>query len=404
MTNIVLCNLPIGPKFNGGAMTAWGIVKNFLDQDITFILVLICSIKQKKTEEYNECVRILKKNKISYKIIFYKESKKNFFIRSKSLLLSLFSKPDLFFYEQVKLKKILISLLKKKNIHKIYVYHFDCLAICYDLNYEIVACLGDLIHEPRIYRRNILIKNNLFRHTLNYLDKYISMKVMLNMISKVKSAGFYANHYSEQIKKNLPSVNYFKTSIVKPKNKSFLIKRIIKKKNFLILGDLHGTVSISSFIFLEKFLKKNYSFLDSSKIKFNIVGGSKLNEINENLKKYKIIKFLGRSNNVEKHFINNNFLLVLNTIELGIRVRIITALSFGSVVISNKANAKGIPELIHKKNCLLFSTQKELISIINDLNNNKINFSRIQKNAIKTFNNNFYYPEALKDLETKILN
>ena len=91
-----------------------------------------------------------------------------------------------------------------------------------------------------------------------------------------------------------------------------------------------------------------------------------------------------------------------NTIDLGIRVRIITALSFGFVVISNIANQKGIPELKHNENCLLFKDNSQLIDIIESINNKSVNIFKIQNNALKTFNKNFYYPEAVKDLFKKI--
>lgn len=403
MSNIILSNFPVGPKFNGGAMTTWGIINFFKNKKNIFILILLCDSDQKESPEYKECLRVLKEYEINYKIIFYKKNKKNFFLKLKNFFLSLiFSTPELFFYDQVKIKKDLILELKKIDVDKIFCYHFDCLSICYDLGYETIACLGDLIHEPRIYRRKIINKNYLQNIIFNFVDEYLSFKVMLNMIKASTKVGFYANHYFKKIKKFSSKVEYFRTSIVRPIVKKSYENENFKIKKFLILGDLHGTVSISSFLFLEDFLNENYNYLKNNNINFNIVGGSTLNEVNKNLKKFDIINFYGRSDFIDDHIQFNQFLFVPNTIDLGIRVRIITALSFGLVVISNIANQKGIPELKHNENCLLFKDNSQLIDIIESINNKSINILKIQNNALKTFNKNFYYPEAVKDLFKKI--
>ena len=45
MKKIIISNFPVGPKFNGGSMTVWGIVKFFLENKIDLLLILICDKK-----------------------------------------------------------------------------------------------------------------------------------------------------------------------------------------------------------------------------------------------------------------------------------------------------------------------------------------------------------------------
>jgi glycosyltransferase involved in cell wall biosynthesis len=55
----------------------------------------------------------------------------------------------------------------------------------------------------------------------------------------------------------------------------------------------------------------------------------------------------------DPEFLNAHVVLVPTPIRLGIRVRIVTALSFGSCVVAHVANRDGIPELAHDHNCLI---------------------------------------------------
>ena len=47
MKKIIISNFPVGPKFNGGSMTVWGIIKYFLDSNIDVFLILICDENEK---------------------------------------------------------------------------------------------------------------------------------------------------------------------------------------------------------------------------------------------------------------------------------------------------------------------------------------------------------------------
>ena len=52
--------------------------------------------------------------------------------------------------------------------------------------------------------------------------------------------------------------------------------------------------------------------------------------------------------------------LVPTPIRLGVRVRILTAFSYGACVVAHSANALGIPELEHGENVLLGRNAREL--------------------------------------------
>ena len=70
MKKILISNFPVGPKFNGGSMTVWGIIKYFLDNKTDFFLILTCSENQKNTKRFNECIKILETYNIDYELFF----------------------------------------------------------------------------------------------------------------------------------------------------------------------------------------------------------------------------------------------------------------------------------------------------------------------------------------------
>jgi len=271
------------------------------------------------------------------------------------------------------------------------------LSACYRIkNNLIVACLGDLVHEPRKYRRIILNGFTFKTKILNKLEKYISIKMAKTMLDKVTFCGYYAHHYSLFMKNFNKNSTYIRTSIVPP---SFVPpQRQNGIKKIILAGDLTGTVTISSIIFLKKFLQKYYEKLPAD-LKFNIFGYGQLDAY---FQKYKNLYYMGVSNNLILEFDKYSCLLACNEIDLGIRVRIITALSYGALVLTHESNVLGIPELKHGKNCIIFKNIDDLYKIFNSLSDNKFNINQIKKNALKTFYKYFYYKSAFNDLINKI--
>jgi hypothetical protein len=197
------------------------------------------------------------------------------------------------------------------------------------------------------------------------------------------------------MKSFIENSRYIRTSIVPPRFTNSQRQNGIKK--IILAGDLTGTVTIYSLIFLKKFLQKYYDKLPSD-LKFNIFG---YGQLDTDFQKYKNLYYKGVSENLPSEFDNRSCLLACNEIDLGIRVRIITALSCGTLILTHKSNVLGIPELKHGKNCIIFNNIDELYKIFNSLSDNKFNIDQIKKNALKTFHNYFHYKSAFDDLINK---
>lgn len=397
MKKIIISNFPVGPKFNGGSMTVWGIIKYFLDNNIDFFLILTCNKDEKNNVRYNECLKILDTYKIDYKIFFYKNKKIKLSHKLINLLNALFfGKPGYFFPHHHKIKKEIETKVKLFSKNQIFCYHFDALSSCYDIeNMDLI--LGDFIHDPRISRRSFVKKNFVFKF-FDFIENFAGFRVMKTLTKKGKSISFFSYNYAKQFSKRIKKSNYIKTPIIDGdtiSQKNFNNSDF----NFLMIGHLQGTVTISSLIFLEKFIRKFEDYLLVNNIKFNVVGGNKLSNLNKNLSNKKnIINFCGESFKINYYYKKNNILLVPNETDIGIRVRIITGMSFGAIIVTHSSNKKGIPELKNNLNCLIFSNENELIDIIKLLKDRKVNLDKIRINAKKTFYEHFYYKKSVKNI------
>jgi glycosyltransferase involved in cell wall biosynthesis len=72
------------------------------------------------------------------------------------------------------------------------------------------------------------------------------------------------------------------------------------------------------------------------------------------------VRLLGHVDDAAAEFRAAHVMLVPNSIPLGIRVRIVTALSYGTCVVTHEANRQGIPELEHERNALVAGTAEQL--------------------------------------------
>ena len=398
----IIANFPVGPRYNGGAMTVWGLYSAYKEKGFDISLILLCE-KDINEELFENCKHFLELNNVNFEIVFFNNTKKNFFSKLKSLVLSLILKsPEFFFFDQYRLNKKIEDILENKSFDKIICYHFDALSACYLSKYKNIICfMGDLIHEPRIAGRTIF-KKSLILNFINIIEEIFSMRIIINLLSKYKNIGFCANHYTEIVKKKIPGTNYFRVPLIKS-------DKIVEYKNqnnnintVLLVGDLSGTVTTSSLLYLKNFLKFTKDEVKQN-FKFKIFGGGKLKNELKNLYDYKCVEFKGVNHNLKNEFNNSTILLVCNELTVGIRVRIITAMSCGLIVLTHSSNLNGIPEIKHNKNVLVFTSEKELEDLILGIKESKFDLKKISKEALLTFNKYFLYKEAVEDLEKKLV-
>jgi glycosyltransferase involved in cell wall biosynthesis len=110
------------------------------------------------------------------------------------------------------------------------------------------------------------------------------------------------------------------------------------------------------------------------------------------------VRRLGHVEGAEDEFRAAHVLLVPNSLELGVRVRVVTGFSFGSCIVSHRANARGIPELEDGRNALLGDSPAGLAdAVVRALGDAELR-ARLGTGARATYERAFAPPVAVGEL------
>lgn len=386
----------VSNKYSGGSITARNILLSlYKDNDITCLI--INNKKIPKTKDF-----FLKKKNINFLNFTEKQNNNNFI--KKFLNFFFLREKDIFWGEIF--KKDLEDLTLKNKFDVVICYHWEAIALCHHLKkIKKIAIFGDPLHKTIKYRINLLATNLLKKMIYNF-SSILKRKQIHQYSAKILSNynfrfAFSKGHANDFINYNI-KCNYLRTPIENNKILKSTKSSVLK---ILHVGHLQGTTSIDSFKnLLFEYVPEILKFVDKSKIIINIVGPFNKLLINSNpnikkkLKNYSFIKFVGPVYPIEKAYKNNDLILVCNRIPLGIRIRILTAFSFGFPVVSTYSNRFGIPEMNDFKNCLIGKNTKELVKKTLIIKNNNHIKSLIKKNSLKLQRDLFSYESFKKQL------
>ncbi len=295
---------------------------------------------------------------------------------------------DFFFLNS--LNNQLHNFVIKHKPDLIFCYGFDAMLSCHRIkNVKKIASLGDPIYLPVYYRAIYLIKNfkltdifNLIKFYISYLIKYIFINISFFRIrSSFFKIGAFAAHHA----KNDYKCEYFRTPI----NTQIKVKR--KVNNIFTIahvGHMQGTVtmdSVNNLVFnIAPILKKKYK----GKIKILFIGKF-YDLLPINIKKkinhLGIFENIGHVRPINKILSKCHAILVCNEINLGVRVRILTAMAEGVPIITHSSNTLGIPELKNNYNCLIGNNSQQLLNACDIIFKNIYIANIIAKNAYTTY-------------------
>jgi glycosyltransferase involved in cell wall biosynthesis len=151
---------------------------------------------------------------------------------------------------------------------------------------------------------------------------------------------------------------------------------------------MQGTVtmdSINNLVFnISPMLKKKYK----GEIKIFLIGKFfdrlPINIIKE-INQLGIFENIGHVRPINKILSKCHAILVCNEINLGVRVRILTAMAEGVPIITHSSNTLGIPELKNNYNCLIGNNSKQLLNACDIIFKNIYIANIIAKNAYTTY-------------------
>jgi len=284
-----------------------------------------------------------------------------------------------FFTQEIK------KILLKSKFDLIICYDWNAIAACAQItNIKKIALFGDPLHQ--VIRGRIDDSNNIIKKCISFLKIKKIARISANLLSKFdKNFAFSKGHSKDFLKYDIKS-GYIQTPIENKKKLKLINSGTMR---ILHLGHLKGIVSIDSFKYmLFNFIPELIKILGNKKIEINVVGPYLKNMLDSfpkfknEIRKYKFIRFIGPVFPVEKTFLKNDLLLVCNEINLGVRIRILTAFSYGFPVLTYKSNKFGIPEIKNLKNCLIGNNAKQLAKKCLLIKSNPKIRKMISKNSI----------------------
>ncbi len=256
-------------------------------------------------------------------------------------------------------------------------YHFDALAAVHLLRLSpMLAAVGDLWHLPAFFRwKDSPV--SLAKYSISglkvVLESLIGQRAMSTLLKPTQSCGAFAGHYAEWLKTHVASdVRYFRTPVPDVTGGQWEALRAAahrsresKKPRLLVIGDL-ATTSTSSGLRAVGWsvLPRLVEQFGEDGFELRLVGGGSPPAELAQAFRHPAVRMVGRVVPADPEFLAADLMIVPTNIPLGIRVRVVTAWSFGCPIVAHRANAAGIPEMQDGENALLADTDAELADAV----------------------------------------
>ena len=167
------------------------------------------------------------------------------------------------------------------------------------------------------------------------------------------------------------------------------------KPKIVMLGHLLGTANLSGLHpFVRETLPRLERRLGPDRFEVHIIGRDEPPaDLAQGLRR-PAIRLRGHVEDLEMELLSSDVLLAPSAYPVGMRMRILTALSFGCCVVAHRLSAHGIPELVSGENCLLGSDGHELAECIVRVLNDEPLRRRLGQNARAAYARDFSLEHA----------
>jgi glycosyltransferase involved in cell wall biosynthesis len=247
------------------------------------------------------------------------------------------------------------------------VYGFEALAASREVAAPRFAAMSD---PPHIARREQALRR--WRSSPRQLPtarEAVGLRALLRSQARLsvellhgcQAVGAFAHHHAEWLRGRGIPCRYYRTPIADPGPSSpARTARPGMPPQLLLVGHLRGTATLDGLQVFQGMLPILERELGPEGFEVRIVGGYNPPRELAGLQQHPSVTFAGFVDDVDREFRQADVVVVPVSIKLGVRVRILTAFSFGRAVVAHAANALGIPEAVHGENCLLGRNAQEL--------------------------------------------
>ena len=401
---VVAAGVP-NPTSGGGALTCWSIIRALLDRKHT---VGVCVIDDLTASASSQTQGEMLTQLSDLNVSILRVASQTPGLRSMSGLAKAavaLSDPFYFSYPTARLAREVEQHLGRLSPDAIFIYHFDALAsACRVSVAPKMVGVGDPSHLPDYHRwrltRPAIGPTYLLRTVSMLFRRALQPRMMRTMMNFCESAGAFAAHHAEWYREaGVGHCNYLRTPVPDNVGSDWIKRRRESSDDgafkVVLIGHLRGIATISGLqLFAREVLPILESELGPGRFQVHIVGGHQPPAYLEHLLDRPSVIMRGHVEPADEEFLSAHVVVVPTPIPLGIRVRILSAWSFGSCVVCHTANAKGIPEIADGENALLASTGEEMAAqILRALRDAELR-SRLQLGGRRTFERSFTIQEA----------
>ncbi len=282
-----------------------------------------------------------------------------------------------------------------------FVYHFEALAGSRALGIPRVAGVGDPSHLPTYYRwRDGLPGGAALRQSVRVQAAMRAQpRYMATLLDECAAYGAFAAHHAEWLRTHgAPRCAYFRTPVPDEAGPDWQAGRARtdpdRRPRILLLGHLKGIVTIDGLRIFARVLPLLDQALGPDGYIVDVVGGYEPPRELAALFEHPAVRRHGHTEDAGEWLQQTDLLVVPTSIPLGIRVRIIVGLSFGTPIVAHSANALGIPELEDGVNALLGGSPGEIAAQILRVTRDDALRDRLQRGARATYEHSFSPPVA----------
>jgi glycosyltransferase involved in cell wall biosynthesis len=395
----------------GGGITAYSVINSLISEghkvDLLALNPNIHNYENRSDSDYEkELYKIGVHNIKILNIIVDKKINiyRKFFPRVKDLFTS--------FYKSSEIKEF----LHLGSYDGLFAYHWDAIVSIQQItNIPKLGIVGDPIHLPYLYRKEYYKRVNISKFNILFVKQWLlektqisrKIKIMNMLLKSCNVSGAFAAHHAFDFQNSgVDNCKYFRTPVYDPLTSLNKNPKSNSKFKILHIGHLQGIATVTGVEILAKEVIPNLDkLIGEDNYELHLVGGhfDTLPILLKQLLTKNNIKIRGQVSPSDQEFLSSNILLVPTPIELGIRVRIITGLSYGNCIISHIANSKGIPELVNNQNCILSNDGVALAKACFDVYKNENKRIDLAINARKTYEKYFSVETAGKEISNCLL-
>ena len=367
-TAVVVSGGVPNPTASGGALTAWTVIKHLLARGDSVTVVALRDPEHYEPTGVAEVDRVERLRETGAELVSVMSSSTDYFRTRPRGALDRMRRAVRPLDEEILSHLVdaadVTRLVDALGADAAWIYHWEALAATRGLATPRLAVVGDPPLLSAWYRFREELPSPQAVRRLNRLQALARREpgLLVRLLNECSASGAFAAHHAAWLRRRgARGCGYFRTPVPDPGAGT----TPTETPRILLVGHLKGTVTVEGLRrFAERMLPQLERELGRGGFEVRVAGGySPSAELASSLDRPEV-RFLGHVEDAEDEFRRAHVLLVPNSIPLGIRVRIVTGFSFGTCIVSDAANTRGIPELEHERNALIGRTPDELTNCV----------------------------------------